>query len=560
MYFKRFIIVLVFLITSLGATSQEENSLFVDSTGRLFIRPGTPVFLHMGTTPDGADAVRLLPIDGVESPISFNGHGPQQLTHMDLYLGRNIRFNLFVDGLPPKTTTSFSAQKGFQRENKIYISGTAIVELQGFDLSSGVSAVFYSINESEFIPYTKPLIFEKEGESRLLFYAIDNVGNKEDEGERIIVVDSTPPVSTLKIEGPQHNEVVAAQSKFILESTDSIGIKETLYSINNGEFSKYLRPITISNLPEGEHAISWYSVDLVGNIEHELNFKFFVDRTPPMVFEEIMGNTYMVAGREFSSGRSQLRIVAVDNKAGIRDIHYSINKEPFKLYEKPIFLSDITGAVVVRSYAIDNVENKGTSDAEGMQFSMPVVDITGPDINHTFTGPKLVLRDTLWISPLTSINISANDKGAGLHRIEYRVNNEEPKPYEGSFTVANPNYHKIVCTAWDNVENLNISNFDFGVDTKAPDIILNFSVKPYNHVTEQNELIPVFTPGTQIFIGATDDIVGVERIMVAINDSREKVYTQPLSGFKANQAHIITIRAIDKLGNEVVKTARFRID
>ncbi len=514
----------------------------------------------MGTTPDGKDAVKLNSFDNKATTISWTGHGPQQLTHMDLYLGRNIRFNLFVDGLPPKTTASFSSQKGFQKDNTIFISGAAIVELQGYDPSSGVNTVFYSINGSDFEPYKKPLIFEKEGESRLAFYSIDNVGNKEDEGERIIVVDTTPPSTIMKIDGPQHNDVVASRSKFVLTATDSIGVRETMYSINDGYLSEYTRPITISSLPEGEHTLNWYSVDMVGNVEPTNHFNFFVDRTPPMVFEEIMGNTYMVAGKEFSSGRSQLRIVAVDNKAGIKEIRYSINKEPYKIYEKPIFLSDITGAVTVRSYAVDNVENKGTSDAEGMQFSMPEVDITGPDIKHLFTGPKLMLRDTIWISPLTKVSITANDKGSGLHRIEYRINDTAPIPYEESFTVSEPNHHKVVCTAWDNVENLNISNFSFGVDAKAPEISCNFSVKPYKYIIEEDERIPVFTLGTQIYIGATDDIVGVESVMVTINDAREKAYTQPLSGFKANQTHTITIRAIDKLGNVEVKTIRFRIE
>jgi hypothetical protein len=386
------------------------------------------------------------------------------------------------------------------------------------------------------------------------------VGNKEDEGQRIIVIDTTPPSTIMQIEGPQNNEVIASRSKLTLSATDTIGVGETLYSIDNNDFLRYTHPISVVNLTEGEHLISWYSVDKVGNVEQKQNFNFFIDRTPPMVFEEIMGNTYMVAGREFSSGRSQLRIVAVDNKAGIKEIHYSINKEPFKLYEKPIFLSDITGAMLVQSYAIDNVDNKGTSDAEGQHFSMPQVDITGPSISHTFIGSKLSLRDTLWISPKTQVSITANDKGSGLHRIEYRINDAAPLPYEESFTVLQPGYYKVVCTAWDNVENLNISNFNFGVDANAPEINFNFSVKPYKYIFEESERIPVFTPGTQVYISATDNIIGVERVMVSINGAREKSYSQPLTDFKTGQTHIIAIRAIDKLGNEEVKEIRMRVE
>lgn len=544
----------------MGATSQEENSFYADTTGKLFVRPGIPVFLHIGTKPDGTDAVRLKCIDNLNTSISWSGHGPQQLTHLDLYLGRNIRFSLFVDGKPPKTTTKFNAQKGFQIDNTIYISGSAILELEGYDPSSGVSGVFYSVNNSEFISYSKPIIFEKEGEWHLKFYAVDNVGNKEDEGERVIIVDTTPPNTTLEIEGPNHNDVVASKTKFILSAKDSTGVGETYYSINNNDFAHFAKQINISNLSEGDHTLKWYSVDLVGNIEPEKSFNFFVDLTPPMVFEEIMGNTYMVAGKEFSSGRSQLRIVAVDNKAGIQEIQYSINKDPFKLYEKPIFLSDITGAVAVRSYAIDNVGNKGTSDAEGVQFSMPEVDITGPDIKHSFTGPKLALRDTLWISPKTKVSISANDRGSGLHRIEYRINDASPITYEDPFTIDEPNEYKVVCTAWDNVENLNISSFEFGVDAKAPEISYHFSVKPHKYYSEEAETIPVFSQGTILYVAATDDIVGTEKISIIVNDNKERLYSQPLSGFKSNQTHKVLISSTDKLGNTEQKEIKFRIE
>jgi len=277
-----------------------------------------------------------------------------------------------------------------------------------------------------------------------------------------------------------------------------------------------------------------------------------------MVFEEISGNTYMVAGREYSSGRSQLRIVAVDNKAGVKEIYYSINNSPFQLYEKPIFLSEISGAVSVRSYAIDNVGNRGVSDAEGQQFSMPEVDITGPNISHSFTGKRVTLRDTIWISPITKINIHSNDRGSGLNRIEYRLNNNTPVEYSTPFTVVQQGYHTVNSSAWDNVENLNISSFGFGVDNQAPQIFYHFSVKPYKKQPDGE--LNVFPPNVQLYVAATDDKVGVDRITVTVNGGRERNYTQPISGFKLNQLNTVTLKATDRLGNESSQTFTFWIE
>jgi hypothetical protein len=554
--------ILVFVLLSViyNLNAQEINSIYTDSTGRLFVNPKTPVYLYLSTSANGKDAIQLRSMQPEGNLLHWNNHGLHTLTHMNVYTGRNTKFDVFADGRPPKTDTGFDVKQGFQKGNTVYLSGFATIELSAIDENSGVNRINYSVNESSYQQYSKPIQFDKEGEYNIKFYSIDNVGNKEDEGERRIIVDTTPPVTNLSIQGPQHNEVIASRSRFTLLATDSNGIYQTFYSINNGKDIRYTSPINLSHLPEGEHIINWYSIDNVGNIEPKKSFNFFIDKTPPMVFEEIMGNTYMVAGKEFSSGRSQLRIVAVDNKAGVKEIFYSINKDPFKLYEKPIFLSEITGAVSVRSYAIDNVENKGTSDAEGQQFSMPEVDITGPNIRHSFIGNRLMLRDTLWISPFTKVSIAAVDNGSGVNRIEYRLNDAPAEIFSLPFTVILGGYHKVLATAWDNVENLNISNFEFGVDNKAPEIFHNFSVKPHSQFTDNDEIISVYTEGVKLFIAATDDISGVDKIFYSINESKEQLFTQPLSGFRINQTHTIKLRAIDRLGNVSEKLFRFRVE
>jgi len=386
------------------------------------------------------------------------------------------------------------------------------------------------------------------------------VGNKEDVGERTLFIDTSPPETTLEIEGPRYNDVVSAKSKFILSATDIVGVRETYYSINDGKKTLYSNPISISQLPQGDYTIKWHSIDMVGNTEEQKTYSFFVDTTPPMVFEEIAGNTYMIAGKEFSSGRSQLRIVAVDNKAGVKEIHYSINNDPFKIYEKPIYLSDITGAVTIRSYAIDNVGNKGMSNVEGQHFSMPQVDISGPSISYSFTGRKISLRDTVWINPSTRVSITASDMGSGLNRLDYKLNDNPNLPYSDPFTVDQNGYNRISCTAWDNVENLNILNFGFGVDGVAPEIFHHFSVQPHRHDVINEETIPVFTADLQLYLAATDDKTGIDKILVSLNDGKERIYVQPLSGFKAGQLTTIILKAIDKLGNESEKSISFWVE
>ncbi len=548
------------LMPSLSVLSQEVKSFHTDSTGKLFVNPGTPVYIYISTSPDGKNAVRLRSVQPEGEPLYWDGHGAHFLTHLNLYLGRKIRFDLYADGKPPKTTPNFDPKLGIQKGAIIYLSGTGTMELVARDENSGVNTIYYSINGSNPQVYTQPLVFDREGEFTLIFYAIDNVGNKEDAGERTVIVDTTPPNTTLEVEGPKHNNVYSARTRLILSASDAVGVSETLYSINNEKEIRYTRPIAMSSLPEGEHTIRWHSIDVVGNIEQIKELTFFVDKSPPMVFEEIVGNTYMVAGKEFSSGRSQLKIVAVDNKAGVKEIFYSINNEPFKHYGKPIFLSEITGAVTVRSYAIDNVDNKGVSDAEGQQFSMPEIDITGPSISYSFIGLKLLIRDTLWVSPKTKVSMTASDKGSGVNRIEYKLNDGSLQNYSEPFAIDKSGFYKASCTAWDNVDNLNVINFEFGVDANEPEIYHHFSITPHRFENDGGDRIPVFSSGVQLYLAATDDRVGISSITYSIDGLKEKPYSQPLNGFKKGQFTTIKLKATDRLGNQCEKSLMFFVE
>lgn len=540
--------------------SQDTKPFFKDSTGKLFVQPNTSVFIYMSTKADGSDAVKLTSMQPEGNPLRWDGHGPHQLTHLNLYRGRKIKFDVFADGHAPKTSATFDATIGVQKNEVVYLSGYCAMELMSIDENSGINTIFYSVNGSGFKPYSSSLNFDKEGEYMLNFYATDNVGNTEDTGERKVIIDTTPPVTKLEIDGPKHNDIISNRSQIALKANDAIGIKETFYSINNGPEARYVKPIAAGQLAEGEHTISWYSVDIVGNIEQKSNFSFFVDKTPPMVFEEIVGNTYMLSGREFSSGRSQLKIVAVDNKAGVKEIYYSINSNEFTLYEKPIYLSEISGAVTIRSFAVDNVGNKGISDASGQQFTMPEVDIIGPAISYKFVGNQQKLRDTLWISPKTKVSIIASDKSAGINRIEYKLDDSPTIQYIQPFFVEQSGYHKVSCTAYDNVENLNISSFAFGVDALAPELFINFSVKPFKYAIVNSEKIPVYSAGVILYIAATDDKSGVSKITYSLNESRERSYSEPINHFKIGENHTIIVKVIDILGNEKTERVIFKVE
>jgi hypothetical protein len=498
--------------------------------------------------------------DNGDNPIHWSGHGLKHLSHLNLYLGRRVNLYLFADALPPKTLLSYDSKKGIQKDNTIYLSGQGIIELNSVDPDAGLEGIYYSLNGETNIQYAEPITLKREGEYKLSIFALDNVGNKEEEITRTIVVDNTPPLSHLELEGDKFENIVSGRSNLSITAVDDLGVKQIFYTIDSSKAMEYTKPIKASTLSEGEHTISWYSIDEVDNVEATKSFPFYVDKTPPMVFEEVVGNTYIIAGKEFSSGRSQLKIAAVDNKSGVKEINYSLNSSPFKTYDKPVYLSDILGTVSVKSFAIDNVGNRSISDSQSEAFTMPTVDITGPQISYSFIGPKITLNDTLWIGPKTKISISTNDRGAGVNRVTYKMKSGEEKPYSEPFTIEKMGFHDVVCTAYDNVDNLNLIAFGFGVDNQAPSIYYHFSIEPSKWLVDNGERIPVFSKGLRLYLAATDNISGVEKLGYSINEAREIQYNSPIALFKPNTTYTLLVKSVDLLGNGSEKTIRFRVE
>ncbi len=557
-----FIILTYLLLTNfLSATGQEveKKAFYIDSTGKLFVSPNVPVKLFIGTKPDGSDAVPLRKENAKTGILYWNGHGPQLMTHLDLYKGRKIRFELFADGISPKTSIIPKNISVLELKEAIVIQGGSIIELAAIDENAGVEQIFFAINDNSFNEYNEPINLTDDGEYEIKVYSTDHLGNTEPGVYRKIIVDATPPITEISTKGDRYEDILSGRAAIILTPTDRFGVESTKIMIDSlGKWFEYKQPIQTSALAEGLHKLTWYSTDKAGNVEPHKSHTFFVDKTPPMVVEEIDGNSYMVGNREFSSGRSRLKIMAVDNKAGVKEIYYSLNNKQFLLYEKPVLLSDILGTVKLKTYAIDNVNNRSNSEANSQSFTMPTIDITGPNLDYRYIGKNITLRDTIWIGPATKIELIATDKEAGVNRIEYSLNRSENRQYLEPFVITENDFYTMEFTGYDNVDNLNAKAFSFAVDNQAPEIYWHFSVKPIERIKNDNEEIAVYPTNTMIYLGASDNITAKLSITYSINGSKFQEYSTPISNLKFGLNELI-ITASDELNNTTSITVKFFI-
>jgi hypothetical protein len=98
-----------------------------------------------------------------------------------------------------------------------------------------------------------------------------------------IVLDNTPPNTIIAITGSMGNHGWYI-GPFVVSfnATDSqSGVLSTMYSIDNGAWTTYTAPFGISE--DGNHTISYYSVDVVGNAEIPKTAGCKIDQTKPSI-------------------------------------------------------------------------------------------------------------------------------------------------------------------------------------------------------------------------------------------------------------------------------------
>ncbi|MFW6348294.1 MAG: OmpL47-type beta-barrel domain-containing protein, partial [Cyclonatronaceae bacterium] len=97
------------------------------------------------------------------------------------------------------------------------------------------------------------------------------------------------------------------------------------------------------------------------------------------------------------------------------------------------------------------------------------------------------------------------------------------------------------------------------VDDAPPEIVANFNTAPTGVRTDAGSEQNVYRVGTRIFLAATDEAAGAERIMYSINGDEEQEYDTPINLFEAGE-YEVQLRAIDHVGNETSEELRFIIE
>jgi len=567
---KKILMIAICLATFFWSHAQEplnhKKKTYISDDGKLYINKSLPIYLWLSTSPDeNAQKTRLKSEDSKKytNPLYFDTEGlntvrtPSKVdtvTKQAIYPKEDIIFEVYTDSRPPRVSVK-KTNSSIHKNGKItYSNGSVSISLKAQDIVSGVEAIYYSVNGEPFKPYSETLKFTEEKEYIISFYAVDNVGNVSEVKKDIFTIDNSSPRSELLLEGDVYENILSGNSKLTIKSEDNAsGISSTHYKFGNGEYKTYTYPISTKWLGEGEHTITFYSEDLVGNKEAEQSKTVFIDKTSPTVIDELEGNTYFVNGKEFSSGITKMKLVAMDNKAGIKDIFYTLDGKNYEKYTVPFTLPSSKGLISINYYATDNVNNKSTSSQQSSKSKSTYMDLSGPKLSFNFIGSTFTSRDTVFINSGTKIQLKAYDNGSGVKEIKYSLNGETEKKYDSPIEISNGGRYKVAFTGFDNVSNVNQREFAFVVDTKGPEIYERHGVQRI----ATKEGLDVYPSHTALFLSATDLDVGYSKMYYSINGTESKLYTNVISGFKKNYKYTIAVKAYDRLNNITEKEVSF---
>lgn len=574
---KLFIFIIAVLFISNTGNSQEplkhQKKIYRAEDGKLYANKDLPIYFRIASSgDDNAESFLLMPDEGSKkyaNPMYFDTEGyntfrsPSKVdtvTKKIVYPLEDIIYTIYSDSKPPITKFSFENKKYYKQDSVYYFSEKIEIKFDGHDATSGIEDTYFSINKQAYIKLTTPVELNEEKLYQIKYYSVDHVGNAEHPKSMYIKIDLTKPTTKLTADPDLYNNIISTRTKITLEANDENSkIKKTVFSLNGGTWYNYNTPIVISGLKEGEHSIAYYSIDNAGNEELEKAYSFYLDKTPPMIVDELVGNTFIANGKEYSSGQSKVKLTAMDNKAGVKEIRYSINDGEFVEYTKPFYLSK-SGKLKIQTFVTDQVNNQDISLIMTNKSAISYVDLSGPVLGHTFVGANFIEKDTAYITLETKIKLAAKDDAAGYKRMEYRIDKDSITEYTNSFSINNEGPHSITYTGYDNVDNSSTNTFICVEDNTGPEIFFRFSIISDKTKTINGKTYDIFPNHVVLFLSSTDSSVGFNNMLYSINGLPDKAYTSLITDFQRDKLYSIKVTSIDKLGNKSQKSIDFYVE
>ncbi|MEH7415022.1 hypothetical protein V7266_07010 [Neobacillus drentensis] len=367
-----------------------------------------------------------------------------------------------------------------------------------------------------------------------------NVVSDDIKPETNITLDSSAPKN-----GDWYNSNVTAT---LNATDDNSGVSETLYRMNDGQWSKYQSPISL--IDDGTFTINYKSIDKTGNEEDMKNAVINIDKTSPVT-------TASPVSDNWTNSDVTVTLSAIDALSGVARTEYRVNNGDWQEYSGPITVSQ-EGKNKVDYRSIDNAGN-----IETMKSLSVKVDKMVPTTSITPVKAG-------WYNSEITLNLQSSDELSGVANTEYKVNGGDWQDYTGSIGIINEGINTIQYRSTDNAGNIEeAKSVELKIDKTAPTLNVSFDqaiLKDKNH-----QLVPITAS-----VSANDnlsDVASVQLVSIvsnqADNDTGDGNTTQDIQGAEfgtpdfdflvraersgsGDRSYTVTYKAVDNAGNSII--------
>lgn len=291
-----------------------------------------------GAAPSGIDALEYRLNGGAwsaySSPFNISGQpdGLYPVEHRARDRAGNTgpvnTVNIALDNTAPLSQLSVGTPV-FNGPSGAQFAGTAsTISFSAADAFSGVKSIEYMIGTGPWGAYAAPFALTAEGENLIRYRSSDNVDNLEAEKSKTVILDVTPPVTTLALSGPEFSSgalrYVNSSTQIAFNAADNLaGVALTEYKADAGAYGP---AATFTLNDEGSHQITFRSKDNVENQEIEKNQSLVVDNTPPET-QISLGEPRFTSqdGLVHVDASGQYLLAAADAGSGVGTVEYRAN-------------------------------------------------------------------------------------------------------------------------------------------------------------------------------------------------------------------------------------------
>ena len=451
--------------TTTATGLQADNHSGWSTTGQAVTLSPTDALSGVATTTYSVDGGASQTYLG--APFTVNGSGSHVITYRSVDLAGNTEAT-HTGYVNIDTTAPTTAASGLSADDHSgWTTNTSpTVTLTADDGSgSGGLTTYYILDGGDQTTYTGAFAVSGDGQHPVAYWSVDAMGNAETAHAGYVNIDTTAPTTSaigLQADGASGWRNSAQTVILTADDDPGCGVVATHYTIDGGAAQTYTAPFQVS--AAGSHAVTFWSVDAVGNTETAGAGYVNIDLAAPTVGDD--------AGTAWHNTAVTVHLSPADaGGSGLAATEY-----------RPQGSTSWTAAAG-NSFAVPAPADHSGDGVHAYEYR--ALDVAG---NTSATGGCSVKIDTQaplttagglqangysgWRNAAQNVTLTADDgTGSGAAAIHYTVDGGAAQTYSAPIQVAAQGSHPIVYWATDGAGNTETSHTGYvNVDLALPTV------------------------------------------------------------------------------------------